>query len=158
MRLLSTVFQAAEQRLSSYIAGASIRPHAVLASFRHDRRSQDTSKSRTSIQRVREIIAAQSALPPRSRIVHVGNLGGQGAPSTPQLSRMRYVGRPFGSAGSHTKNSHRDNSRICGAEFDPAARAVAAPADPTMRRLISFLSFDLHKDNSRRMEGWSNAR
>jgi hypothetical protein len=46
----------------------------------------------------------------------------------------------------------------CGAEFDPAARAVAAPADPTMRRLISFLSFDLHKDSSRRMEGWSNAR
>jgi MFS transporter, ACS family, D-galactonate transporter len=32
-------------------------------------------------------------------------------------------------------------------------RTVAAPADPTMRRLISFLSFDLHKDNSRRMEG-----
>ena len=30
----------------------------------------------------------------------------------------------------------------------PAARAVAAPADPTMRRLISFLSFELHKDNS----------
>jgi hypothetical protein len=36
--------------------------------------------------------------------------------------------------------------------------STAFQADPTMGRLISFLSFDLHKDNSRRMEGWSNAR
>jgi hypothetical protein len=27
-------------------------------------------------------------------------------------------------------------------------------ADPTVGRLISFLSFDFHKDNSRRMEGF----
>jgi hypothetical protein len=58
---------------------------------------------------------------------------------------------------------HRDR-RGCadpgfrGARFDPAARAVAAPADPTMRGLISLLSFDLDADNSRRMEGWSNGR
>jgi hypothetical protein len=45
-----------------------------------------------------------------------------------------------------------------GAKLDPAARAVVAPADPTIRRLMSFLSFDLDADNSRRMEGWSNAR
>jgi hypothetical protein len=45
-----------------------------------------------------------------------------------------------------------------GAKLDPAARAVAAPADPTTRRLISFLSFHLDADNSRRMEGWSYAR
>jgi hypothetical protein len=62
----------------------------------------------------------------------------------------------FISAGSHTKNSHRDDFRTCGAEFDPAARAVTAPS--VMRRLLSFLCFDLHKDSSRRMEGWSNAR
>ena len=44
-----------------------------------------------------------------------------------------------------------------GAKLDPAARPVAAPADPTRGRLISFLSFDLDADNSR-MEGWSNVR
>jgi hypothetical protein len=45
-----------------------------------------------------------------------------------------------------------------GAKLDPAARAVAAPTDPTTRRLISFLSFHLDADNSRRMEVWSYAR
>jgi hypothetical protein len=45
-----------------------------------------------------------------------------------------------------------------GAKLDPAARVVAAPADPTTRRLISLQSFDLPKDNSSRMGGWSNVR
>jgi hypothetical protein len=43
---------------------------------------------------------------------------------------------------------HHDAFR--GVAFDPAARAVATPFDPTIRWLISSLSFDLHKDNSRR--------
>ena len=54
-------------------------------------------------------------------------------------------------------SGYRERADPCirGAKLDLAARAVAAPTDPTIRRLITFLSFELDKDNSGRMKGWS---
>ena len=78
--------------------------------------------------------------------------------------RVHYLARPAPVARSgcaqhrHRHLAGRADPGLRGAKLDPAARAAAAAADPTTRGLISFLSFDLNADNSRRMEGWSNAR